>query len=111
MALAAQDRPVVLLVGGRSKGFTYEVLAQACQKNVRSAICYGEAAEKLSEAFAEVPHDRATTLAEAVQKAARSAKSGDVILLSPGHSSFDQFTDFEQRGEAFRLLVASQVGG
>jgi UDP-N-acetylmuramoylalanine--D-glutamate ligase len=71
-------------------------------------VLVGEAARKLEAALAgRVPVERAATLAEAVERAARLARPDDVVLLAPACASFDQFRNFEQRGERFREAVAA----
>jgi len=114
-ALRAFAEPIVLLAGGRDKALPWDSFADLVTERVDHLILFGEAAEKVGRAveaaMARRPTrhpatiDRCTTLAEAVQVAARRAEPGDVVLLSPGGTSFDEFSDFEARGEAFRALV------
>jgi UDP-N-acetylmuramoylalanine--D-glutamate ligase len=107
-ALAAYDAPLHLILGGRAKGETFDELAEAiAAANVVAAYLIGEAAAELATAlgYAGVPFLLATTLARAVAEAASAARRGDVVLLSPACASYDQFRDFEQRGEEFRRLV------
>jgi len=107
-ALATFDEPLHLILGGSLKGERFDELAQAVAKaNVVAAYLIGEAAETLAVALASagVPFLLATTLERAVGEAASTARPGDVVLLSPACASFDQFRDFEQRGEEFRRLV------
>ena len=80
--------------------------------NVAIAYLIGEAAEPLSEdlAYASVPFLLAVTLDRAVAEAASAAQPGDVVLLSPACASYDQFRDFEHRGEEFRRLVENLKG-
>jgi len=105
----AFDAPVRLILGGRAKGEDFAPLARDLPGNVRSTYLIGEAAEELESAFASAgkPSERAGTLAGAVEAAARDSGAGDVVLLSPACASYDQFRDFEQRGEEFRRLVAN----
>jgi len=114
-ALRAFDQPIVLLAGGRDKDLPWESFADLVVERVEHLILFGEAADKVGRvvgaAMARRPTgrpvtiDRCPTLAEAVQAAARCAQPGDVVLLSPGGTSFDEFSDFEARGLAFRTLV------
>lgn len=108
-ALRSFDRPVVLLLGGRDKGLPWEDLASLAAKRARHVVLFGEAGEMLKLIFASVapslPRTQATNLAGAVQAAANAAQAGDVVLLAPGGTSFDEFVDFEARGERFRELV------
>jgi UDP-N-acetylmuramoylalanine--D-glutamate ligase len=101
-ALAAyEDEPVHLILGGSSKGEDFTPLAQAIGPNVRSVHAIGETAQELGAAIpgAERDGDLATAL-DSIE-----AEPGDVVLLSPACASYDQFRDFEDRGEEFRRLV------
>jgi UDP-N-acetylmuramoylalanine--D-glutamate ligase len=103
-ALAAYaDEPVHLILGGSLKGEDFAPLAAAIGPNVRSVHLIGEAAEQLARVIRDGYHDE--TLEHAVAHAVELAEPGDVVLLSPACASYDQFSDFEQRGEAFRRLV------
>ena len=104
-ALAAYDRPLVLIAGGKAKGESFEPLAEAARGRVERAFLIGEAAPQLAEALDEVPHETSGDLGTAVTAAAAAASSGDVVLLSPACASYDQFRDFEERGDEFRRLV------
>jgi UDP-N-acetylmuramoylalanine--D-glutamate ligase len=106
-ALAAYaDEPVHLILGGSRKGEDFTPLAAAIGSNVRSVHLIGETAGELAAAIPEAHHDGdlATALAHV------DARSGDVVLLSPACASYDQFRDFEQRGEEFRRLVQNLSG-
>ena len=112
-ALTAYDAPIHLILGGRAKGESWEELAQAiAAANVVTAYLIGEAAEPLSVdlAYENVPFLISVTLERAVAEAASAASSGDVILLSPACASYDQFRDYEHRGEEFRRLVQNLEG-
>jgi UDP-N-acetylmuramoylalanine--D-glutamate ligase len=104
-ALAAYERPLLLIAGGRAKGESFAPLAQAAKGHVRRAYLVGEAADAISFAFGEIPHELSGDLPTAVRAAAAAAEPGDVVLLSPACASYDQFDDFEQRGEEFRRLA------
>ena len=102
-ALAAYaDEPVHLILGGLPKGEDFAPLAAAIGANVRSVHLIGEEAPRLAEVISGLQDG---TLEQAVAHAARLAEPGDVVLLSPACASFDQFENFEQRGEAFRVSV------
>jgi UDP-N-acetylmuramoylalanine--D-glutamate ligase len=102
-ALAAYaDEPVHLILGGSPKGEDFRPLAAAVGLNVRSVHLIGAEAERLGELIAG---DRDGTLEAAVAHAAELAAPGEVVLLSPACASYDQFENFEQRGEAFRRLA------
>ena len=79
---------------------------------MRSVHLIGETAGELAEALeaAGVPYERAGDLATAVAAAAQAAEPGDVVLLSPACASYDQFENFERRGEEFRRLVQNLEG-
>ena len=103
-ALAAYaGEPVHLILGGSLKGEDFAPLAAAIGPNVRSVHLIGEATEQLAGLILDGYRDE--TLENAVAHAVELAQPGDVVLLSPACASYDQFSDFEQRGEAFRRLV------
>lgn len=114
-ALHAFDAPVVLLAGGRDKALPWEDMAQVALRRARHVVAFGEAAglvereirnEKLENRNEKLEGlTRVETLEEAVEEAARVARPGDVVLLSPGGTSFDAFKDFAERGERFQALV------
>jgi len=111
-AIEAFDRPLILLAGGRDKDLPWERLAALIAKRVDHLVLFGEAAEKVEKALAnqgpqDRPYsvDRTPNLDAAVWAANRVAEPGDVVLLAPGGTSFDEFPDFEARGERFRELV------
>ena len=101
-ALAAYgDEPLHLILGGSSKGEDYTPLAAALGPNVRSVHLVGETAAELGAAIGQAHDDG--NLAAALAHV--DARPGDVVLLSPACASYDQFADFEERGEEFRRLV------
>jgi UDP-N-acetylmuramoylalanine--D-glutamate ligase len=107
-ALAAYvDEPVRLILGGSLKGEDFAPLAAAIGPNVRSIHLIGEAAPSLAAALSGREALLDGDLARAVAHAARLASPGDVVLLSPACASYDQFENFERRGEAFRTLAAA----
>jgi UDP-N-acetylmuramoylalanine--D-glutamate ligase len=107
--VAAYDAPLRLILGGRAKGEDFAPFARELPPNVASVYLVGEASDELAAAFdaAGRAYRRAETLARAVELAAADAQPGDVVLLSPACASYDQYSDFEQRGEDFRRLVAN----
>ena len=106
-ALAAyEDEPVHLILGGSLKGEDFAPLAAAVGSNVRSIHLIGEAAGELAAVLDG--HDDGT-LERAVAHAAAGARPGDVVLLSPACASYDQYENFEQRGEEFRRLSRIQA--
>ncbi|MEZ4768354.1 MAG: UDP-N-acetylmuramoyl-L-alanine--D-glutamate ligase [Caldilineales bacterium] len=113
-ALRSFREPVVLLAGGRDKKLPWDEFARLAHQRVRLVVTFGEAAGLIERALAanapeaaSLPVIHTDDLAAAVQAAAGAAKPGDVVLLSPGGTSYDAYRDFEARGEHFRSLVAS----
>lgn len=114
-ALRSFEEPIVLLAGGRDKNLPWEEFAEETAARVRHLIVFGEAGEMIARVVearcvASPPSTlegitRVKTLEEAVESAASIARAGDVVLLSPGGTSFDAFRDFAQRGERFKELV------
>ena len=105
-ALQAQTKPVVLIAGGKDKGFNFEPLRSLVKEKVRSTILIGEMAERIARDWdGAVKSELATSLADAVARAHDTAKSGEVVLFSPGTSSFDMFKSYADRGDQFRALV------
>jgi UDP-N-acetylmuramoylalanine--D-glutamate ligase len=99
---------VVLIVGGKDKALDYRELAERMVATCRACVLIGETAETLARLLAgRVPARRAATMDEAVAVAAELATAGDVVLLSPAAASFDMFTDYAARGDAFRAATAA----
>ncbi|MGH7544273.1 MAG: UDP-N-acetylmuramoyl-L-alanine--D-glutamate ligase [Gemmatimonadota bacterium] len=111
VALEAFDAPLVVIMGGRHKGSSYAPLAPGLGR-ARTVLAIGEAAPLIERELGEVvPVERAATLDGAVERARAIARPGDVVLLAPACSSYDQFADYEERGNRFRELVhAAPVG-
>jgi len=106
-AAAYGDSPLLLILGGSSKDEDFGPFARELPDTVRSIYLIGESAGELAAALdaAGRAHVRAGDLAVALARAAADAEPGDVVLLSPACASFDQFDDFEHRGETFRRFV------
>lgn len=106
MAIKSFDRPVILILGGRDKGAPYKPLIPLIKKNVRKIIAVGESKEKI---FSELKNSADIILmddiARAVKKANEIAVPGDIVLLSPACASFDQFKNYEERGNFFKQIV------
>jgi UDP-N-acetylmuramoylalanine--D-glutamate ligase len=97
---------VWLLAGGRDKGLPFHDAGPLLSQRVKGAFLLGESREKLRAAWSLfTPCSTVDTLLEAVLEASRNAVPGDVVLLSPACSSFDQFQNYQQRGDAFRQAV------
>lgn len=108
-AMRSFDRPILLLAGGRDKDLPWEEFAEVAAKKVRHLIIFGEAQKKIHQAvkpvFAPTQITLCKGLKDAVEYAANVVEAGDVVLLSPGGTSFDEFEDFAARGEAFKQWV------
>ncbi|MBI2981887.1 MAG: UDP-N-acetylmuramoyl-L-alanine--D-glutamate ligase, partial [Deltaproteobacteria bacterium] len=101
-----ENRQVILIAGGRDKGGSYQPLKEIISVKVAFLLLIGEASSKIArELEGSVAIEEAGTLDVAVQRAVERAKKGQVVLLSPACSSFDQFRDYAERGEKFRELV------
>lgn len=105
--IRAFDEPLVVLLGGRDKDLPWHDLAALLRERVEHVIVFGEAAGLIEQAIGSQKNlvVRCENLKQAVQSAAELAEPGDVVLLSPGGTSFDAFRDFAERGEQFRLWV------
>jgi UDP-N-acetylmuramoylalanine--D-glutamate ligase len=120
-ALRSFDAPIVLLAGGRDKHLPWDEFADVALKRVRHVCCFGEASGLIVEALQAAVRRRQrecpvimtcevlSGFEEALAAASSAARPGDVVLLSPGCTSFDEFSDFEERGEHFRQYVNSLV--
>lgn len=110
-ALRSFEEPLVLLAGGRDKDLVWDVWAREVVARVKGVVLFGELAGVLEKVLGDVMREgrpvvkRVGTMGEAVAAAAAMARPGDVVLLSPGGTSFDAFADFAERGEVFRQLV------
>ena len=104
---AYTGQPLRIILGGSLKGESFDELAEGLPASVRSIDLIGEATEVLAAALGRAGRmfRRSGDLATAVGAAAGDAEPGDVVLLSPACASYDQFRNFEERGEAFRRLV------
>lgn len=111
-AIRSFDEPIVLLLGGRDKDLPWEDLMRLAAERVDHLVLFGEAAEKIERTAQGLGPGRmrftvtrADGLHDAILKAAEVAEAGDVVLLSPGGTSFDEFRDFAERGERFGAWV------
>jgi UDP-N-acetylmuramoylalanine--D-glutamate ligase len=104
--LLAQNKSVILIAGGKDKGFTFETLRPLVSGKVRAAVLIGEMAGRIAQDWKDaVPCEIAHSLADAVERAHAIAKPNEVVLFSPGTSSFDMFKSYADRGDQFRALV------
>jgi UDP-N-acetylmuramoylalanine--D-glutamate ligase len=106
-AVASFDEPLRLILGGSLKGESFHALAAALRGRAGSIYLVGEASDEIASELdtVGVSHERAGELDTAVRLAAAAARPGDIVLLSPACASYDQFANFEERGETFKRLV------
>jgi len=104
-AIHALPGPLVLLLGGTDKGTSYEPLRAALAGKLRRLVFLGEAIPQLTKDLGDLPHDVVPAFNDAVHAALALAQPGDQVLLSPACASFDQFDNFEQRGDRFEALI------
>ena len=105
-AIEAFAGPLIVILGGKDKGGPYIPLQEPLRRRARRVILIGSAAEKIaSDLGVGLPILQAGTLDRAVQAAIEQAQPGDVVLLAPACSSFDQFENYEHRGRVFKQLV------
>ena len=105
-AIDAFSGHLLVILGGKDKGSDYTLLRDSLQKKARAVLLIGAAADKIESQLGEtVSVERAGTMADAVEIAARIAQPGDTVLLAPACASFDQFENYEHRGRVFKQLV------
>jgi UDP-N-acetylmuramoylalanine--D-glutamate ligase len=105
-AIVSFDRPLIVLMGGLDKGTDFRCLAAEMKRRARALVFTGRAAPKLEvELGADIPYRSAARFDDAFAAAAETAQPGDIVLLSPGCASFDQFDNYEHRGRVFKQLV------
>jgi UDP-N-acetylmuramoylalanine--D-glutamate ligase len=107
-ALECFDAPVVLIMGGRNKGYDFAPLEAAVRRRVKRLIVIGEAREEILEALGRVPEEgfqEAVSMDQAVRLAFAAACPGETVLLSPACASFDMFGSYAERGDTFRRVV------
>lgn len=102
MAIRSQDRPIVLIAGGKDKGFEFDAVAPLVRERVRSAVLIGEMKDRIAGSWAGTECHKAASLDDAVGIAHRLSQPGDVVLFSPGTSSFDMFRNYGERGNLFK---------
>ena len=108
VALRSFDEGVILIAGGRGKGAPYDPLVALAKGRIKAVLTVGEDAGNIQRAFeGVVPVVSCRELQVAVERALALARKGDTVLLSPACASYDQFKNFEDRGERFRMMVAA----
>lgn len=123
-AVHSFDEPMILLLGGRDKNLPWDDLAREIVAKAKGAVCFGEAgpmiaktlknAQKTAKDEAQNPNGELTivltkSLSEALKKTTELIEAGDVVILSPGGTSYDAYKNFEERGNEFRSWVSSQA--
>ena len=102
MAIRSQNSPIVLIAGGKDKGFEFDAIAPLVRETVRAAVLIGEMKDRIAKSWKGVDCHKASSLEEAVGIAAQLARAGDAVLFSPGTSSFDMFRNYGERGNLFK---------
>jgi UDP-N-acetylmuramoylalanine--D-glutamate ligase len=106
VALDSFDTSIHLILGGKDKGGDFSQLLPHTKNKVKEIVAYGQAGEKISTALRDaVKLEQVSSLKDAVEICHLNADAGDIILLSPGCASFDQFSNFEERGDVFKSIV------
>jgi UDP-N-acetylmuramoylalanine--D-glutamate ligase len=104
-AIRSASGPVVLIAGGKDKGFEFDENAELIRERVRAAVLIGEMRRRIAKSWPSSECHCVDSLEEAVGAARRLARSGDTVLFSPGTSSFDMFRNYGERGNHFKNFV------
>ncbi len=111
-AIESIEDPIILLAGGRDKGSDFESLRKRITPNVKSIVLFGEARNKMADHIGKNrPVHVIKKFEDAINKAKELACKGDVVLLSPANSSFDQFRNYSERGARFKKIVKGYLSG
>ncbi len=105
MAIRSQSTPIILIAGGKDKGFEFDAIAPLVRERVRAAVLIGEMKDRIAGSWQDTACHKTQSLEEAVNVAAGLAGAGDVVLFSPGTSSFDMFRNYGERGNLFKTLA------
>ena len=106
VAINSFENPIILILGGRNKNSDFRLLLPHTKRHVKHIVSYGEAGGEIAAAIGDaVRLNRVNSLSQAVASAHKLAAPGDIVLMSPGCASFDQFNNFEERGNKFADLV------
>jgi UDP-N-acetylmuramoylalanine--D-glutamate ligase len=110
VAINSFETPIILLLGGKNKNSDFRLLLPHTKRHVKHIVSYGEAGGEIAAAIGDaVRLNCVSSLSEAVASAHNLASPGDIVLMSPGCASFDQFNNFEERGEKFISLVNNLI--
>ena len=104
-AILSQDRPIILIAGGKDKGVEFDDNAALIREKVRAAVLIGEMKDRIASSWKDTDCHTTGSLEEAVNKAQSLSQPGDVVLFSPGTSSYDMFRNYGERGNIFKTLV------
>jgi UDP-N-acetylmuramoylalanine--D-glutamate ligase len=104
------DAPLILLAGGRDKGQDFRPLASRVRARCRRVLVFGESKETIRSQWGEDLCELHDDMTGSLERAAAIARPGDIVILSPACSSFDQFRDYEDRGDRFRAMVQALAG-
>ena len=111
MAVETYTKPIVLILGGYNKGADFRLLLPHIKSShVRDIISYGDAGGQINAELGDAVRSvQVTNLSSAVKKAHSLAAPGDIVLLSPGCASYDEFENFEVRGVFFKSIVSELI--
>ena len=110
VALDSFENDIHLILGGKDKGGEFSQLLPHTQNKVKEIVAYGQAGEMISNALGDaVKLECVSSLRDAIEICHLRAVSGDIVLLSPGCASFDQFNNFEERGNTYKSIIAEMV--
>lgn len=104
-----KKRNIILIAGGKNKGTSFSSILPLVQERVKEAILLGEMKHSIATAWHAIVSHQVNSMEEAVQIAAAHAEPGDVVLLSPGTSSYDMFKNYEERGNQFKKAVLQLI--
>ncbi len=106
VALESFSDPLIVIMGGEGKGSPYKPLEPLIRARVKRLLLIGEDTPVIEkELKGSAPMERQGVMSKAVRRASELASSGDVVLLSPACASFDQYSNYEERGRDFKALV------
>lgn len=106
-AICSQSGPLILIAGGKDKGFEFDLIADLVTEKVKTVILIGEMRHRIAASWHSTPSKICDTLEAAIRLAADISRPGDTVLFSPGTSSYDMFVNYEERGNCFKKLVHS----
>jgi UDP-N-acetylmuramoylalanine--D-glutamate ligase len=105
-----KDKKIILIIGGLKKDLSFRPLTKALKRNTKKVFVYGADREKISNEIEELNPTVLESMAQAVKEAINYSTKNDLILFSPGCSSFDEFQNYQERGAKFKELIKKYVG-